>query len=193
MDRPTTSSRADFYTTDPQSTLLSPDPEARGRQRRRDPLHPYALPRTHNPSRESSTLRGRCRHRSASRLNTHLGAALSKTSSRHRGDSPGREKRRLLAGAVVAVVGGGGRRRRSRSRSRGRRSCGGRMVVPEVLVVSPGVGGVMGQWSRRQRTQSRSRRQHGLEGAYASVALAGRPTLGFEGWVAEDGDANGKD
>lgn len=37
---------------------------------------------------------------------------------------------------------------------------------------------------RRQRTQSRSRR-HGLEGAFASVAVAGRSRL--------DGDVNGKD
>lgn len=49
---------------------------------------------------------------------------------------------------------------------------------------------VVGAQRRRQRTQSRSRR-HRLEGAFASVALAGRPR--FEGWVAEDGDVNGKD
>ncbi|CAN8102179.1 unnamed protein product [Discula destructiva] len=197
MDCSTTTPRIDIYTIDPQSTscgLASPDPEARGRQRRRDPLNLFAIPR-HNPSRESSTLRGRCRHRSTSRMNLVTltsTTAASQHGRSHRGDrSP---ERRLLAAGVIVVRAEGPRRCRrrrgqspSRSRSPGRGSGSGSGKVAEVLVVSPVVGK-----RRRQRSQSRGRR-HGLEGAFASVVLAGRPTLGFDGWVAEDGGVSDKD
>ncbi|KAJ4390046.1 hypothetical protein N0V93_007519 [Gnomoniopsis smithogilvyi] len=181
MDRASTSSRGDFYTTDPQSTE-SPDPETRGRKRRRDPLNPFSLPR-HKPSAESSTLRGRCRHRSTSRMHlvttmTAATAAAAHTTS-HR---TGRDSPELLSPAAAAE-----NYRRSKSPSRSR-SPGASHVEAEAVPI------VMGQrrrQTRRQRTQSRGRRQ-GLKGALASAAQTGRPNLGFEEWVKEDGGM-GKD
>lgn len=105
MDRATTSSRGDFSTPDPQS-IASPDPEARGRKRRRDPLNLFPLSR-HKPSGESSTLRGRCRHRSTSHHTDRDSRALS----------PAPERRRLLVGAAVPRP---ENHRRSQSPSRSR-------------------------------------------------------------------------
>lgn len=179
MDRAATSSRGgDFYTSDPQSTA-SPDPEARGRKRRRDPLtnNPFSLPR-HKPSGESSTLRGRCRHRSASRMHLVVSTMSSSTST----------TATAAAGANVVVspellspATEYHRRSRSPSRSRSRP---GRNQIDAADVMA---GQRRRQGRRQQRTQSRGRR-HGLQGALTSVAQTGRPNLGFEEWVAEDGE-----
>ncbi|KAG8166912.1 hypothetical protein KVR01_002601 [Diaporthe batatas] len=110
--------------------LASPDPEARGRKRRRDPIHVTFSRPQHNPS-TGSTLRGRCRHRSPSRL-----AVASRTNSRGVRDvSPSTSKRRLVA--VITLLPENHRRSKSPSRSR--------------------PGGELSAKRRRQRTQSRSR------------------------------------
>lgn len=174
MDRSTTSSRGDFYVADSQSTS-SPDPEVRGRKRRRDPLNPFSLPR-HKPSAESSTLRGRCRHRSASRM--HMVSTLTAASAAHTtSHRTGRDSPELLSPAAAED------HRRSQSPSRSR-SPGASQVEAEAVSV---VSGQTRRQTRRQRTQSRGRR-HGFKGALASVAQTGRPNLGFEGWVMEDGE-----
>lgn len=111
----------------------SSDPEARGRKRRRDPIHVTFNRPQHNPS-TGSTLRGRCRHRSPSRL-----AVASRTTSRGvRDASPCTSKRRLVA--VITLLPENHRRSKSPSRSRP----GG---DPNMLSAK----------RRRQRTQSRSR------------------------------------
>lgn len=169
MDRAATSSMVDFYNPDPQTTA-SPDPEARGRKRRRDPLNLFSLPR-HKPSGESSTLRGRCRYRSPSRMHlvstsaTATVAAAHTTAHRKGRDrpelSPAPEKRRLVGVVVLRPE----NHRRSQSPSRSRSPGGRSQVEAEVVPV------VMMRQRRRQRTQSRSRR-HGLKGAFASMAQA---------------------
>lgn len=113
--------------------LAASDPEARGRKRRRDPIHVTFSRPQHNPS-TGSTLRGRCRHRSPSRL-----AVASRTNSRGvRDASPSTSKRRLVA--VITLLPENHRRSKSPSRSRP----GG---DPNMLSAK----------RRRQRTQSRSR------------------------------------
>lgn len=176
MDRATPSPRGDFYPPDPQSTA-SPDPEARGRKRRRDPLNPFSLPR-HKPSGESSTLRGRCRHRSLSR-GRHLVPTSTTTTAAVAHTTPLRSTGRNSPAPAAE------NHRRSQSPSRSRSPGGGQIEAEVVMPVM-----VTGQ-RRRQTRRSRSRR-HGLKGPLASVAQAGRPILGFEEWVTEDG-AMGKD
>lgn len=116
------------------SGVLAPqDPEARGRKRRRDPIHVTFSRPQHNPS-AGSTLRGRGRHRSPSRL-----AIASRTNSRGTRDaSPSTSKRRLVA--VITLRPENHRRSRSPSRSRP-------AADPDVVSAK----------RRRQRTQSRSR------------------------------------
>lgn len=113
--------------------LPSPEPEARGRKRRRDPIHLTFSRPQHNPS-VGSTLRGRCRHRSPSRL-----AIASRTNSRGMRDaSPSVSKRRLVA--VITLRPENHKRSKSPSRSR-----------------PGGDSNVFFAKRRRQRTQSRSR------------------------------------
>lgn len=113
--------------------LAPQDPEARGRKRRRDPVHITFTRPQHNPS-AGSTLRGRCRHRSPSRL-----AIASRTNSHATRDaSPSASKRRLVA--VITLRPENHRRSQSPSRSR-----------------SAGDPNMMFAKRRRQRTQSRSR------------------------------------
>lgn len=179
MDRAATSSRGgDFYTSDPQSTA-SPDPEARGRKRRRDPLNnsPFSLPR-HRPSGESSTLRGRCRHRSASRM--HLVVSTISSSSGTTTTNAAAAAANALSPELLSPATENHRRSRSPSRSRSRP---GRHQIEAAEMA----GQRRRQGRRQQRTQSRGRR-HGLTGALTSAAQTGRPNLGFEEWVAEDGE-----
>lgn len=183
--------------------LASSDPEAfRGRKRRRDPLT-FTLQRP-QPSRESSTLRGRGRYRSPSRValltisnNTHLVSTLSsravsgasRASSRGRDASP--EKRHVMhhhqhhphhhATLSVTLEGGGHRRSPSPSRSR---SPGATALLAVV--------GAREQRRRRQRTSSRSRR-HGLEGPFATRREMGRHGTGFGGWIEESSIARDRD
>lgn len=198
MDRPTLS----IEILDPPQAharqLSSPDPEARGRRRRRDPLsHHFARPPR---ARQSSALRGRGRHRSPSRLS--LAGCVSRAGSSSRqhpgGDhspitagaaavgspmsSPTAENRRYLG--VLATMPENHRRSRSPSRSRSPGRGGGAGMgkgAAEVLLPY-----VMSQ-RRRQRTQSRSRR-HGLEEAFASGGRAVRsPLVGSGMWSTDAG------
>lgn len=115
--------------------LAAQEPEARGRKRRRDPIHVTFSRPQHNPS-AGSTLRGRCRHRSPSRL-----AIASRTNSRTTRDaSLSASKRRLVA--VITLRPENHRRSQSPSRSR-----------------PAGDTNVVSAKRRRQRTQSRSRPQ----------------------------------
>lgn len=116
------------------SSVVAPqEPEARGRKRRRDPVHVTFSRPQHNPS-AGSTLRGRGRHRSPSRL-----AIASRTNSRGTRDaSPSTSKRRLVA--VIKLRPENHRRSQSPSRSRP-------AADPNVVSAK----------RRRQRTQSRSR------------------------------------
>lgn len=194
MDQITLSTNFELYTPDPQSTttttststttrpVSSPDPEARGRKRRRDPLNLSSLQRQHNTARaESSTLRGRCRHRSPSRL------AIMTSMSSHPGTGPGNaagqdppasptsspETRRFLS--VIMAWPENHRRSQSPSRSRSR---GGGRTKAELFPLAMTA-------RRRQRTQSRSRR-HGREEAFATVRSSPRSPLGFGGWAVEE-------
>ncbi|KAJ0118161.1 hypothetical protein J7T55_014614 [Diaporthe amygdali] len=119
--------------------LNYPEPETRGRKRRRDPIQVTFRRPNHNPS-TGSTLRGRCRHRSPSRL-----AIASRANSRGTRDvSSSASKRRLVAVMTVRLE----NHRRSQSPSRSR---------------SAGDSNVMLAKRRRQRTQSRSRSHNGEE------------------------------
>jgi hypothetical protein len=135
MERQVLSTSVDFFSPKPHasSVLTPPDPEARGRKRRRDPIHLTLSRPQHNPS-TGSTLRGRCRHRSPSRL-----ALASRTSSCGMRDaSPSATRRRLVA--VITLLTENHKRSKSPSRSR-----------------PGGDPNVMSAKRRRQRTQSRSR------------------------------------
>ncbi|KAI3402123.1 hypothetical protein diail_52 [Diaporthe ilicicola] len=135
--------------------VASPDPEARGRKRRRDPIQVTFSRPHHNPS-TGSTLRGRCRHRSPSRL-----ANASRTNSRSTRDaSPSASKRRLVA--VITVRPENHRRSHSPSRSRSARD-------PNVMSVK----------RRRQRTQSRSRFHDGKESSPIRQSQGTTIELGF--------------
>lgn len=141
--------------------LASPDPEARGRKRRRDPIHLTFNRPQHNPS-AGSTLRGRCRHRSPSRL-----AVASRTASRGTRDaSPCASKRRLVATIKLRPE----NHRRSRSPSRSR-SMGDSNVVPSKR--------------RRQRTQSRSR-PHNEKETLSPITQSPRTAIGFGILPAQD-------
>ncbi|POS80572.1 hypothetical protein DHEL01_v201034 [Diaporthe helianthi] len=136
--------------------LASSDPEARGRKRRRDPIHVTFSRSQHNPS-AGSTLRGRCRHRSPSRP-----AVASRTNSCGVKDvSPSTSKRRLVA--VITLLPENHRRSKSPSRSRP----GG---DPDLLSAK----------RRRQRTQSRSR-PHGEKETFSPITQRPGTTieLGF--------------
>lgn len=113
------------------SNLASPEPESRGRKRRRSPLR-LTLVSGQTPSGESATLRGRQRHRSTSLLN--ISSRATSMSLRDASHSPSR--RRLLC--VMHLE-----RKRSQSPSR---SC------------SPNGKDVPKR--RSQRTRSRSRSHH---------------------------------
>lgn len=114
--------------------VLAPqESDSRGRKRRRDPIHVTFSRPQHNPS-AGSTLRGRGRHRSPSRL-----AIASRTNSRGTRDaSPSASKRRLVA--VITLRPENHRRSKSPSRSR-----------------PAGDPNAVAAKRRRQRTQSRSR------------------------------------
>ncbi|KAI2636974.1 hypothetical protein GGS26DRAFT_463671 [Hypomontagnella submonticulosa] len=110
------------------TTFSSPEPDVqRGRKRRRSPPETPAVTATRLPSTESATFRGRCRHRSSSRLDS------SRNPSRLRGCSLSPTRRKLIR--VVQL-----NRHRSQSPSRSR--------SPNAQESSK---------RRRQRTQSRSR------------------------------------
>ncbi|KAI1470833.1 uncharacterized protein F4812DRAFT_280477 [Daldinia caldariorum] len=110
------------------TTFSSPEPDSqRGRKRRRSPPEALAVAAARVPSAESSTFRGRCRHRSSSRLD------ISRNTSRLRGGSLSPTRRKLIR--VVQL-----NRHRSQSPSRSR--------SPNTLEAPK---------RRRQRTQSRSR------------------------------------
>ncbi|KAI2607509.1 uncharacterized protein GGS25DRAFT_523029 [Hypoxylon fragiforme] len=115
------------------TTFSSPEPESqRGRKRGRSPPGgALAVTATRIPSAESATFRGRCRHRSTSRIDT------SRATSRLRGGSLSPTRRRVIR--VVQL-----NRHRSQSPSRSR---------------SP--NGQESSKRRRQRTQSRSRNHEG--------------------------------
>lgn len=132
----------------------SPDPEVRGRKRRRDPIQVTFSRPQHNPS-TGSTLRGRCRHRSPSRL-----ATASRTNSRSiRDASPSASKRRLVA--VITVRPENHRRSQSPSRSR-----------------SAGDSNVVSVKRRRQRTQSRSRPHDGKQ-TFSTISQSPGTTIKF--------------
>ncbi|KAI1481435.1 hypothetical protein K445DRAFT_18373 [Daldinia sp. EC12] len=110
------------------TTFSSPEPDnQRGRKRRRSPPETLAVTTARIPSAESATFRGRCRHRSTSRLD------LSRNTSRLRGGSLSPTRRKLIR--VVQL-----NRHRSQSPSRSR--------SPNTQEASK---------RRRQRTQSRGR------------------------------------
>lgn len=188
MDRAATASRGgDFYTSDPHSTA-SPDPEARGRKRRRDPLNnPFSLPR-HKPSGESSTLRGRCRHRSASRMHlvvSTLGSSTTSTASNAAVAAAAAAAANVVSPELLSPASAESHHRRSRSPSRSRSPGRGRQLEASEVMAA---GQRRRQGRRQQRTQSRGRR-HGLRtGALALVVQTGRPSLGYEEWVTEDGE-----
>ncbi|KAI1403378.1 hypothetical protein F4819DRAFT_451233 [Hypoxylon fuscum] len=115
------------------TAFSSPEPDnQRGRRRLRSPPDTLAVTATRLPSTESATFRGRCRHRSTSRLDA------SRNASRLRGGSLSPTRRRYLR--VVQL-----HRHRSQSPSRSR--------SPNTNQESSG--------RRRQRTQSRSRIHNG--------------------------------
>ena len=135
MERQVFPTSVDFFSPKQHAPglLTPPDPEARGRKRRRDPITLAFSRPQHNPS-TGSTLRGRCRHRSPSRL-----AVASRTNSRGMRDaSPSATKRRLVA--VITLRPENHKRSKSPSRSR-----------------TDGDPNVLSTKRRRQRTQSRSR------------------------------------
>ncbi|KAI0009725.1 hypothetical protein F4779DRAFT_581190 [Xylariaceae sp. FL0662B] len=110
-------------------TFSSPEPDnQRGRKRRRSPPGPLGVTATQIPSGESATLRGRCRHRSTSRLD------ISRNTSRLRSGSLSPTRKKLLQ--IVQL-----NRHRSQSPSRSR---------------SPNAQEPTKR--RRQRTSSRSRK-----------------------------------
>ncbi|KAI1775226.1 hypothetical protein F4818DRAFT_42776 [Hypoxylon cercidicola] len=110
----------------------SPEPDQRGRKRRRSPPEALAVTTARFPSTESATFRGRCRHRSTSRIDG------SRNTSRLRGGSLSPSRRRFLR--VVQL-----NRHRSQSPSRSR---------------GPNTNQESSK-RRRQRTQSRSRNYDG--------------------------------
>lgn len=194
MDRPILSPTLNFDCSPSHPPpLSSPDPEARGRsKRRRDPLTLNSFSSLTARSRgESSTLRGRRRHRSPSRMNLVASRASTAASTprdvreEDMSPPPSPEKRRLVAVALVLRP-ENHRRSQVPSRSRSPDGSGGDLGMGKAEVVSV----VMSQ-RRRQRTQSRSRR-HGLDEALASGGQARSRLLGFEGWTtdrnARDGD-----
>ncbi|KAI1075620.1 hypothetical protein F5B20DRAFT_381718 [Whalleya microplaca] len=111
------------------TTFSSPEPDSqRGRKRRRSSPDSLAVTATQIPSGESATFRGRCRHRSTSRLD------LSRATSRLRCTSLSPTRNKLIR--VVQL-----NRHRSQSPSRSR---------------SPNTQEPTKR--RRQRTRSRSRK-----------------------------------
>ncbi|KAI1106951.1 hypothetical protein F4804DRAFT_255486 [Jackrogersella minutella] len=110
------------------TTFSSPEPDGqRGRKRRRSPPETVAVTTTRLPSTESATFRGRCRHRSTSRLD------VSRNTSRLKGGSLSPIRRKLIRAVQL-------NRHRSQSPSRSRS-----LNTQETSK------------RRRQRTQSRSR------------------------------------
>ncbi|KAJ1333620.1 hypothetical protein MN608_03612 [Microdochium nivale] len=110
----------------------------RGRKRRRSPPDTQRED-THLISEESATFRGRCRHRSTSRLDA------SRASSRFRGGSLSPSRKKLL---YIANI----HRRRNQSPSRSRSPAA--MDAPK---------------RRRQRTRSHSRDHHHKSAQYAAA------------------------
>lgn len=167
MELPTFSAMADFSTPDHYTScgLTSPDPESRGRKRRRDPISFTFTRPDHSPSAESCTFRGRSRHRSSSRLTV----LSSRASSRARHTSPSPSKRRLLGIIVIRPE----NRRRSQSPSRSR-SPG----APEMATAAASK-------RRRQRTRSRSR-PHGRDGTFSLVGQSQKAPFGLVYLRAQD-------
>lgn len=146
MERQVFSTTMEFFSQKQHTSgVLAPqEPEVRGRKRRRDPIHITFSRPQHNPS-AGSTLRGRGRHRSPSRL-----AIASRTNSRGTRDaSPCASKRRLVA--VIKLRPENHRRSQSPSRSRP-------AADPNVVSAK----------RRRQRTQSRSR-PHNQEESFSPI------------------------
>ncbi|KAK6085767.1 hypothetical protein SCUP234_02674 [Seiridium cupressi] len=113
------------------TTLSSPEADQRGRKRRRSPTPFFAVTTRQLPSGESSTFRGRSRHRSASRLD------MSRNVSRLRDASLSPTRRKMLH--IAQLI----NRHRSQSPSRSR--------SPNTQEPSK---------RRRQRTRSRGREHH---------------------------------
>ncbi|KAI1877133.1 uncharacterized protein JN550_001205 [Neoarthrinium moseri] len=123
------------------SAFSSPEPEQRGRKRRRSPGPFLTVTTRQIPSGESATFRGRSRHRSVSRIDG------SRNTSRLRGWSLSPTRRKLLR--IVKI-----NRHRSQSPSRSR--------SPNTQEPSK---------RRRQRTRSRSREhtEHTKGGEHLSL------------------------
>ncbi|KAI1461474.1 hypothetical protein F4805DRAFT_284176 [Annulohypoxylon moriforme] len=113
------------------TTFSSPEPDSRGRKRRRSPPDTLAVTTNRLPSTDSTTFRGRCRHRSSSRLD------VSRNTSRLRSGSLSPIRRKLIRAIQL-------NRHRSQSPSRSR-----------------SLNGQESSKRRRQRTQSRSRDHEG--------------------------------
>lgn len=162
MEAPMLSAKTEFSVPEHHTSrgLSTPDPEARGRKRRRDPIS-----FTFNRTESCTTFRGRCRHRSSSRL-----AIVSSRTNSSAGHSPSASSKRRLLGIIVLRP---ENHRRSQSPSRSR-SPG----MPETAVASASK-------RRRQRTQSRSR-QHDRDGVFAPVSQAQKPPVGLVYLRAQD-------
>lgn len=181
MDHTGISPNADFVVlSSSRSRCLSPpDSETRGRRRRRDPV-PFstALRRPHHdPSVESSTLRGRGRRRSPSRSNLLPASRISSCS--HKEATTTEELTRRFPGMMVVMRSENHQRSQSPSRSR-----------------SPGPGNKLSEVMfsmarRRQRTQSRSR-EHGQGGSSESggLVMMERPSLAL-GLLATGSNSEG--
>lgn len=151
MEPPISSAKTDFAHPEQHT---SPDAESRGRKRRRDPIS-ITLTRPNQSPAESCTLRGRCRHRSSSRL-----GITSCSSSRARKTTSSPSKRRLLG--VIVLRAENHRRGQSPSRSR-----------------SPGNPQVEAAGKRRrQRTRSRSR-NHDRRQASSPVGQSQKAPFGL--------------
>lgn len=132
--------------------LSTPDPESRGRKRRREPIS-FTSTRA-----ESCSFRGRCRHRSSSRL-----AIVSSRANSRAGHTPSASSKGRLLGIIVLRP---ENHQRSQSPSRSR-SPG----MPEMAPASTSK-------RRRQRTRSRGR-QHGRDGTFSPVVQSQKPLLGL--------------
>lgn len=165
MEQPTFTAKTEFLIPDHHMPLglSSPEPESRGRKRRRDPISFTFTRPNHSPSVESCTLRGRCRHRSSSRL----AFISSRASSCARHASSSSSKGRLLG--VILFRAENHRRSQSPSRSR-----------------SPGDHEMASASKRRrQRTRSRSRK-HNRDGHPSPAGPSQKPPLGLVYLHAQD-------
>lgn len=157
MEPSTFSAKTDFSVFEHHTSrgLSTPDPEPRGRKHRRDPVS-----FTFTRGESCTAFRGRCRHRSSSRL-----AVASSRANSRAGHSPSSSSKRRLLGIIMLRP---ENHRRSQSPSRSR-SPG---MVPEAAAAPAGK-------RRRQRTRSRGR-QHDRDGSFSPVVVQSqKPPLGL--------------